>query len=397
MSEKRRALGRGLGALIPSAPSGPAGRPVDVFFAEHKQDDPPPLVTGPAVPERAAPGASGSAAGDHAAAHADGHADGHANGFAASPTESTPTREDAAGTREPQASSATSTTSTGPVELADVPGAQFAELPVDSIRPNPKQPRSVFDEDHMGELVHSIREIGVLQPVVVRRIPAEQVAQADGATYELVMGERRWRASRAAGLDVVPAIIKETSDDDLLRDALLENLHRSQLNPLEEAAAYQQLLDDFGCSHDELATRIGRSRPQISNTLRLLKLPPSVQRRVAASVLSAGHARAVLGLTDGAAMERMAQRIVAEGLSVRTAEELVALGEGSDAPKPRRPRAGGRHPQLDDFTAGLADHLETRVAIALGQRKGKITVEFASIEDLRRILSLMGMGTVAQD
>jgi ParB family chromosome partitioning protein len=278
-----------------------------------------------------------------------------------------------------------------------VPGAEFAELDIDSIRPNPKQPRTVFDEDDMAELVHSIREIGVLQPIVVRRIPADQLAEADGRTFELIMGERRWRASQAAELGVIPAIIKETSDDDLLRDALLENLHRSQLNPLEEAAAYQQLLDDFGCSHDQLATRIGRSRPQISNTLRLLKLPPLVQRRLAAGVLSAGHARALLGMADGAAMERMAQRIVAEGLSVRNVEELVALGEGNDAPRARRPRAGGRHPQLDDFTSGLSDHLETRVAIALGQRKGKITVEFASVEDLRRILGLMGVPAPTRD
>jgi ParB family transcriptional regulator, chromosome partitioning protein len=271
------------------------------------------------------------------------------------------------------------------------------ELDIESIRPNPKQPRTVFDEDHMAELVHSIREIGVLQPIVVRRIPTDQLEHAEGKTFELIMGERRWRASQAADLGVIPAIIKDTSDDDLLRDALLENLHRSQLNPLEEAAAYQQLLDDFGCSHEELATRIGRSRPQISNTLRLLKLPPLVQRRLAAGVLSAGHARALLGMADGAAMERMAQRIVAEGLSVRSVEELVALGEGNDAPKPRRPRAGSRHPQLDDFTSGLSDHLETRVAIALGQRKGKITVEFASMEDLRRILGLMGMSSPSRD
>jgi ParB family chromosome partitioning protein len=205
------------------------------------------------------------------------------------------------------------------------------------------------------------------------------------------MGERRWRASQQAEQTTIPAIIKDTGDDALLRDALLENLHRSQLNPLEEAAAYQQLLDDFGCSHEELATRIGRSRPQISNTLRLLRLPPLVQRRVAAGVLSAGHARALLGLADGAAMERMAQRIVAEGLSVRSVEELVALGEGDQTPKARRPRAGTRHPQLEEYTSGLADHLETRVNIALGQRKGKITVEFASVEDLRRILGLMGV------
>ena len=213
--------------------------------------------------------------------------------------------------------------------LAPVPGASYGDLPIDSIRPNPRQPRTVFDEDDMSELVHSIREIGVLQPIVVRPVSAGQDGDvADGVRYELIMGERRWRASQAAGKDTVPAIVKETEDDDLLRDALLENLHRSQLNALEEAAAYQQLLEDFGCTHDELAGRIGRSRPQISNTLRLLKLPPLVARRVAAGVLSAGHARALLSLADGASMERLAQRIVAEGLSVRNVEEIVAVGAG---------------------------------------------------------------------
>lgn len=352
MAEKRRALGRGLGALIPSTPAGGGDRPVDVFFPGQKAVDAAPGIDGQDGLERVGSAGAGVAGQPPAAAHAD---------------------------------------APGGVDLAPVPGAEFAELEVGSIRPNPRQPRTVFDEQHMEELVHSIKEIGVLQPIVVRRIPADQLAEADGKRYELIMGERRWRATEEAGLELVPAIIKETHDDDLLRDALLENLHRSQLNPLEEAAAYQQLLDDFGCSHEELAGRIGRSRPQISNTLRLLKLPPLVQRRVAAGVLSAGHARALLGLADGAAMERMAQRIVAEGLSVRTVEELVALGEGNDAPKPRRPRAGTRHPQLEEFTSGLADHLETRVNIALGQRKGKITVEFASMEDLRRIMGLMGM------
>jgi ParB family chromosome partitioning protein len=243
----------------------------------------------------------------------------------------------------------------------------------------------------MAELVHSIREIGVLQPVVVRPLRAGDPAP-DGVRYELIMGERRWRASREAGRETVPAIVKETDDDDLLRDALLENLHRSQLNPLEEAAAYQQLLEDFGCTHDDLAGRIGRSRPQISNTLRLLRLPPLVARRVAAGVLSAGHARALLGLEDGAAMERLAQRIVAEGLSVRSVEEIVALGgDSGPAAKPRRPRAGNRHPQLDDLAARLSDRFDTRVAIALGQRKGRLTVEFASVEDLNRIVELLGV------
>jgi len=367
MAEKRRALGRGLGALIPSTPSGGAGRPVDVFFAEQKQPEP-------------------AAVEMHDSAPATAESPLMTDDQARESTTSGETPDEPSG--DAKAVADDTSASSG---LAVVPGAEFAELDIDSIRPNPKQPRTVFDEDHMAELVHSIREIGVLQPIVVRRIPTDQLDEAQGRTFELIMGERRWRASQAAGLAVIPAIIKETSDDDLLRDALLENLHRSQLNPLEEAAAYQQLLDDFGCSHEQLATRIGRSRPQISNTLRLLKLPPLVQRRVAAGVLSAGHARALLGMADGAAMERMAQRIVAEGLSVRNVEELVALGEGNDAPKARRPRQGGRHPQLDDLTTDLSDHLETRVAIALGQRKGKITVEFASVEDLRRILGLMGV------
>ena len=388
MAEKRRALGRGLGALIPSAPSGGAGRPVDVFFTEQKQPSP---TT--ASPERPQPGVDAPVPGADTEATASDHAsqNGHSGGESGGATESAGAAVPEAGAEAPSQPAGGDTLEDAATGLAVVPGAEFAELDIESIRPNPKQPRTVFDEDHMAELVHSIREIGVLQPVVVRRIPADQLAEAEGKTYELIMGERRWRASQAADLGVIPAIIKETSDDDLLRDALLENLHRSQLNPLEEAAAYQQLLDDFGCSHEELATRIGRSRPQISNTLRLLRLPPLVQRRLAAGVLSAGHARALLGMADGGAMERMAQRIVAEGLSVRNVEELVALGEGNDAPKPRRPRAGSRHPQLDDFTSHLSDHLETRVAIALGQRKGKITVEFASMEDLRRILGLMGM------
>jgi len=283
------------------------------------------------------------------------------------------------------------------LDLAPVPGARYAELSVRTIRPNPKQPRQAFGDDDMAELVHSIREIGVLQPVVVRPISVEELDKTAGQCpdgveqpqFELIMGERRWRATQAAGLAVIPAIIKDTHDDDLLRDALLENLHRSELNALEEAAAYQQLLDDFGCTHDELAARIGRSRPQISNTLRLLKLPPLVQRRVAAGVLSAGHARALLGLADRSSMERLAQRIVAEGLSVRSVEEIVTLG-GDDTPKARKPRAGAHHPQLDDLAARLADRFDTRVRIDLGQRKGKLVFEFASVEDLDRIVDMLG-------
>ena len=370
MREKRRALGRGLGALIPSAPSG-NDRPVDVFFRDQS------------APESAAGGEPAPRAAD--AGEPTGRATDDPGLFGPAATRPSEVSVLAGGNAAVDGATGTPQGQ----DLAPVPGATFAELSVTAIRPNPKQPRTVFDEDDMAELVHSISEIGVLQPIVVRRI-ADRTDVPDGVDYELIMGERRWRACQQAGLETVPAIIKDTQDDDLLRDALLENLHRSQLNPLEEAAAYQQLLDDFGCSHDELATRIGRSRPQISNTLRLLRLPPLVARRLAAGVLSAGHARALLSLDDGAAMERLAQRIVAEGLSVRTVEEVVSLG-GDDAPRARHPRAGGRHPQLDDLTAQLSDQLDTRVTIALGQRKGKLTVEFASVEDLNRIVDLFGL------
>ncbi len=264
--------------------------------------------------------------------------------------------------------------------LVAVASAYFAELPLTQIQPNQVQPRQVFDEDAMAELVHSIGEVGLLQPVVVRRKGPD--------AYELVMGERRWRASQQAGLEKIPAIVRETDDNDMLRDALLENLHRSQLNPLEEAAAYAQLLEDFGCTHEELASRIGRSRPQISNTLRLLKLSPAVQRRLAAGVLSAGHARSLLGVEDPQLQDRLAQRVVAEGISVRGLEELVAVGEtGSATPRVvrRRPTAPG----LTDLSDRLSDRLETRVKVELGKSKGKITVEFASMDDLRRIVDVM--------
>ena len=270
--------------------------------------------------------------------------------------------------------------------LAPVPGARFAEVPVDAVRPNPRQPRQVFDEDELAELVSSITELGVLQPIVVRPLPGEEGQEP---RFELVMGERRLRASKEAGRRTVPAIVRSTEDEHMLRDALLENLHRAELNPLEEAAAYQQLLDDFGCTHEQLAGRIGRSRPQISNTIRLLKLPPLVQRRVASGVLSAGHARALLGLADGAAMERLAQRIVAEGLSVRTVEEIVVLG-GDDAAAPRRPRSRpAPSPELDRVAQDLSERLDTRVQVSMGRRKGRITVEFAGQDDLDRILQAL--------
>jgi ParB family chromosome partitioning protein len=270
--------------------------------------------------------------------------------------------------------------------LTPVPGASFAELPVDRIAPNAAQPRQVFDEEAMAELVHSIREIGLLQPVVVRPMGTD----ADGSPrYELVVGERRWRATQAAGLPVIPAIIRETDDTAMLRDALLENLHRSQLNPLEEAAAYAQLLEDFECTHEELAGRIGRSRPQISNTIRLLKLSPAVQRRVAAGVLSAGHARSLLAVEDPEQQDRLAQRVIAEGISVRGLEEIVAVGVGPDPATNRTTRARPTAPGLTELADRLSDRFETRVKVDLGRAKGKITVEFASLEDLRRIVDIM--------
>ncbi|HEY3546313.1 MAG TPA: ParB/RepB/Spo0J family partition protein [Propionicimonas sp.] len=395
MADKRRGLGRGLGALIPSAPSGDA-RPVDVFF--------------PGAPPRATPEVDPAAENGTAAETwrlstqtvvQDAPASPSAWPVLDEPTNGTNGAASTNGTTTADHTDHATSNGNGPADgpatteaadlvdgLLPVPGVRFAEVPLDSIRPNPRQPRTVFDEDALSELVGSIREVGVLQPVVVRPLSAADTH--DGVAYELIMGERRWRATRAAGLDTIPAIIRETEDADLLRDALLENLHRSELNALEEAAAYQQLLDDFGCTHEELARRIHRSRPQISNTLRLLKLPPLVQRRVAAGVLSAGHARALLGLPDAAAMERLAQRIVAEGLSVRATEEVVTLGGDPERPAPRRrPRAGDRNGALDDLATRLSDRFETRVKIALGKSKGRLTVEFASVQDLNRILATL--------
>ena len=260
-------------------------------------------------------------------------------------------------------------------------GASFAELPVTAITPNPRQPRTSFDEDQLAELAASIKDVGLLQPVVVRPV-------GDGK-YELVMGERRFRATKEAGLDTIPAIIRPTEEADLLRDALLENLHRAQLNPLEEAAAYQQLLDDFGCSQEELSGRIHRSRPQISNTIRLLRLPSGVQRRVAAGVLSAGHARALLALDTPDAMEKLATRIVAEGLSVRATEEAVTLtAPARPARTPKTPEA--TNPRAAEVASDLSEHFDTRVAVAMSRNRGKITIEFAGQEDLDRILAIIG-------
>lgn len=368
VSDKRRGLGKGLGALIPSGPPAAPGssRPSDVLFAGR--------------------------AGEPTRHTRDGEERFTGNRLEDIAAAATTGRPDAEVATEGEASHSTEAPANG-VEnagLAPVPGATFAEIEVASIRSNARQPRQVFDEDDLAELTHSVQEIGILQPIVVRPLGADEDFE-----YELVMGERRWRATQNAGLSTIPAIVRRTADEDLLRDALLENLHRAQLNPLEEAAAYGQLLEDFGCTHDQLAGRIGRSRPQISNTLRLLNLPPLVQRRVAAGVLSAGHARALLGLADGAAMERLAQRIVAEGLSVRSVEEVVALGGEQESPRRSRQRARPEHPGLDDLASTLSDRLDTRVAVSMGQRKGKLTVEFASVEDLERILDLAGLPSSA--
>ncbi|WP_454296721.1 ParB/RepB/Spo0J family partition protein [Salana multivorans] len=356
MSEKRRTgLGKGLAALIPQAPG--ASRPVDVFFPDGE-----------------------SVKAERASVELRELVDLEDGRLAESHLETAD---------RPTESRAQSVNSNDSTDLVDVP-ARYEEVPLGLIVPNPNQPRIVFDEEDLAELAASIREVGVLQPIVVRPV---------GSTYEIVMGERRWRASQLAGLPTVPAIIRETADTDLLRDALLENLHRAQLNPLEEAAAYQQLLDDFGCTHEELAGRIARSRPQISNTLRLLRLPAGVQRRVAAGVLSAGHARALLGLAEQSAMERIAQRIVAEGLSVRATEEIVALGD--DEPlRPelrRRRRQGQNDAAMLELARRLSDRWDTQVKVALGQRKGRIQINFANIEDLERILDALAPGEHAAE
>jgi ParB family chromosome partitioning protein len=274
------------------------------------------------------------------------------------------------------------------VEKIDDVGAVYREIDPALIEPNPKQPRQVFDGDALAELVHSIREFGLMQPIVVRAVEAV----GGKPRYQLVMGERRWRAAQEAGLEAIPAIVRETADESMLRDALLENIHRAQLNPLEEAAAYQQLLDEFGVTHEELAVRIGRSRPVISNMIRLMRLPIAVQRRVAAGVLSAGHARALLALESGAdKQEELAARIVAEGLSVRATEEAVTLAnhDGVRDPGPGPRRKPIQMPGLQDVAEKLSSAFDTRVTVSLGKRKGKIVVEFGSVDDLQRIVDLM--------
>ena len=406
-ARRHSGLGRGLGALIPQAPeqaseptqSAPS-RPLDVFFPEGSAT----RSRGGSAKELLQPKRAGSSSKkkrpamppvDVAAGVARGRVGGKPGASASNGTGGPATGREVVDPAP--AVDHVSRETSDDAQLVPVPGASFAEIPIDQIVPNTKQPREVFNEEDLTELSASIKEVGVLQPVVVRTIPAtgrstklkEFIAEKPGARYELIMGERRLRASELAGETTIPAIIRDTEDGDLLRDALLENLHRSQLNPLEEASAYQQLMADFGATQDELAKRIARSRPQIANTLRLLKLPPSVQKKVAAQVISAGHARALLALSTPEEMERLADRIVQEGLSVRTTEEIVRLGKIKAAAPPRSRRQQSLSPLGESVVSALSDAYDTRVSITEGRRKGKIVIEFAGADDLQRIADLI--------
>lgn len=386
-SRPRGGLGRGLGALIPTGDAAaghtksgtavpPPPAPPD---AEQETDQQPPEEQRshprPESRKKQRPGADGSDGSEGAGRGVDS-TDGSDGASSAG--------ADAAGDAAP---GSTAADAVDDAALAPVPGARMAEVSVAAIAPNPRQPRQAFDEEALEELKTSIREIGVLQPIVVRQLAPD--------SYELVMGERRWRAAQAVELATIPAIVRDTRDDAMLRDALLENIHRVDLNPLEEAAAYQQLLDEFGVTHEQLASQIGRSRPQISNTIRLLNLPPAVQRRVAAGVLSAGHARALLGMDDAERQEALAHRVVAESLSVRATEEAVALAaSGSDdlLPKQSPPSRSKPHsPALTDLADRLSDKFDTKVKVDLGRSKGKITIEFATVDDLERIVDVIGL------
>ena len=455
MAQKRRGLGRGLQALIPETQTEtPSARPTDVFFPESQEpseknvDSLEGNGTGRSLPDqddstqrgsddiaatllapskRARRSTAKGSARRHATRQDSSESGGGAKKKASSrstrtrasesvsrETPSRRTTEESGTRRNDAAATRTETPSDTEVKgaaetvksddavpkvdgaeeasLVPVPGATFADLPVGVIAANPHQPRQVFDEEDITELAASIKEVGLLQPIVVRRRDREDGSDAD---YELIMGERRLRAAKEAGLETIPAVVRYAADDELLRDALLENLHRVQLNPLEEAAAYQQLLEDFNCTHAELSQRIARSRSQISNTLRLMKLPPLVQRRLAAGVMSAGHSRALLGLPDAAAMERIAQRIVAEGLSVRATEELVALHDEPDSrrSKPLRNRSA----TLPALSTRLSDAFDTRVKVTRGAKKGRITIEFAGDDDLARIVTALAPGTSLEE
>lgn len=413
-ARKHAGLGRGLGALIPqaseqtphSAPSAPS-RPLDVFFPEGssagkrggsakdllqpKRGSTSSKKKRPTMPSVEAAG------GRRGAGSRSGLGGGNDGSDSRQKAARVPAKDASVNEVDKREEQNVSRETSVDLELLPVPGASFAEIAIDQIVPNTKQPREVFDEDDLKELSASIKEVGVLQPVVVRSIPAkgrsekltEFLAEKPEARFELIMGERRLRASELAGETTIPAIIRETEDGDLLRDALLENLHRAQLNPLEEASAYQQLMADFGATQEELAKRIARSRPQIANTLRLLKLPPSVQKKVAAQVITAGHARALLSLSTPEEMERLAERIVAEGLSVRTTEEIVRLGKAKATPRPRARQQRPLSQLGESVVSALSDAYDTRVTITEGRKKGRIVIEFAGSEDLQRIADLI--------
>ena len=413
-ARKHVGLGRGLGALIPqaseqtphSAPSAPS-RPLDVFFPEGSSAGKrggsakdllqPKRGTTSSKKKRPTMPSVEAAGGRRGAGSRSGLGGGNDGSDSRQKAARVPEKDASVNEVDKREEQNVSRETSVDLELLPVPGASFAEIAIDQIVPNTKQPREVFDEDDLKELSASIKEVGVLQPVVVRSIPAkgrsekltEFLAEKPEARFELIMGERRLRASELAGETTIPAIIRETEDGDLLRDALLENLHRAQLNPLEEASAYQQLMADFGATQEELAKRIARSRPQIANTLRLLKLPPSVQKKVAAQVITAGHARALLSLSTPEEMERLAERIVAEGLSVRTTEEIVRLGKAKATPRPRARQQRPLSQLGESVVSALSDAYDTRVTITEGRKKGRIVIEFAGSEDLQRIADLI--------
>ena len=413
-ARKHAGLGRGLGALIPqaseqtphSAPSAPS-RPLDVFFPEGSSAGKrggsakdllqPKRGTASSKKKRPTMPSVEAAGGRRGAGSRSGLGGGNDGSDSRQKAARVPAKDASVNEVDKREEQIVSRETSVDLELLPVPGASFAEIAIDQIVPNTKQPREVFDEDDLKELSASIKEVGVLQPVVVRSIPAkgrsekltEFLAEKPEARFELIMGERRVRASELAGETTIPAIIRETEDGDLLRDALLENLHRAQLNPLEEASAYQQLMADFGATQEELAKRIARSRPQIANTLRLLKLPPSVQKKVAAQVITAGHARALLSLSTPEEMERLAERIVAEGLSVRTTEEIVRLGKAKATPHPRARQQRPLSQLGESVVSALSDAYDTRVTITEGRKKGRIVIEFAGSEDLQRIADLI--------
>lgn len=413
-ARKHAGLGRGLGALIPqaseqtphSAPSAPS-RPLDVFFPEGSSAGKrggsakdllqPKRGTTSSKKKRPTMPSVEAAGGRRGAGSRSGLGGGNDGSDSRQKAARVPAKDASVNEVDKREEQNVSRETSVDLELLPVPGASFAEIAIDQIVPNTKQPREVFDEDDLKELSASIKEVGVLQPVVVRSIPAkgrsekltEFLAEKPEARFELIMGERRLRASELAGETTIPAIIRETEDGDLLRDALLENLHRAQLNPLEEASAYQQLMADFGATQEELAKRIARSRPQIANTLRLLKLPPSVQKKVAAQVITAGHARALLSLSTREEMERLAERIVAEGLSVRTTEEIVRLGKAKATPRPRARQQRPLSQLGESVVSALSDAYDTRVTITEGRKKGRIVIEFAGSEDLQRIADLI--------